>query len=287
MRDFDWKIISTLHTYRNITKTANILFITQPALTKRIQAIEEELGVSLFVRTTKGISLTAEGEYVAEQAEEILKHIDKIKLNFANISGGTVGTLRIGVPNSLAVYVMPKLLREFSKLYPDIKFDIEISPSNEIIKLVENHEVNVGFARGTYVTSLERTLLSEDQVYIVNSEPIDLENLPGLPRIDFTREPSIEQAIKSWWNERYDISATVRMLVNNGNTAIAMVKEGLGYGFFADPNFYKNSPELHSLPLVFADGTSFTRKTHLYYTKDELVNKIALNFINFAKCYDY
>ena len=287
MRDFDWKIISTLHTYKNITKTANILFIAQPTLTKRIQLIEEELGVSLIVRTTKGITLTAEGEYVAKKAEQILKHIDEIKLNFTNVSGGTVGTLRIGVPNSYAVFIMPKLLKEFSQLYPNIKFDIEIAPSNEIIKLVENHEVNVGFARGSYTTSLEKTLLSEDQVYLVNSTPIDLNNLPELPRIDYAREPSLEQAITTWWNQKYDKNAFVRMQVNHGNTAIAMVKQGLGYAFFSDKNFFKDSPELFSIPLIFSNGSYFTRKTHLYYLKEEPYNQVSLNFINFAKNFEY
>ena len=287
MRDFDWKIISTLHKYKNITKAANILFIAQPTLTKRIQLIEEELGVSLIVRTTKGVTLTAEGEYVARKAEQILKYIDEIKLNFTNVSGGTVGTLRIGVPNSYAEFIMPDLLSQFSALYPNIKFDMEIAASNEIIKLVENHEVNVGFARGSYTTSLEKVLLADDQVYLVNKEPIELDDLPDLPRIDYAREPSIEQAITTWWNQRYDRKALVRMQVNHGNTAIAMVKAGLGYAFFSDRNFFKDTPSLYSEPLIFTDGTYFTRKTHLYYTKEETYNQVALNFINFAKSFDY
>lgn len=287
MRDFDWKIISTLHKYKNITKTANILFIAQPTLTKRIQLIEEELGVSLIVRTTKGVTLTAEGEYVAQKAEQILKHIDEIKLNFTNFSGGTVGTLRIGVPNSYAVFIMPDLLSQFSALYPNIKFDIEIAASNEIIKLVENHEVNVGFARGSYATSLEKVLLAEDQIYLVNKSPIELDALPDLPRIDYAREPSLEQAISTWWEQRYTRKALVRMQVNHGNTAIAMVKAGLGYAFFSDRNFFKDTPSLYSEPLTFTDGTSFTRKTHLYYMKEETYNQVALNFINFAKSFEY
>ena len=287
MRDFDWKIIATLHKYKNISKTANILFIAQPTLTKRIQLIEEELGVSLVVRTTKGVTLTAEGEYVARKAEQILRAIDEIKLNFTNASGGTVGTLRIGVPNSYAVYIMPKLLKEFSDLYPNIKFDIEIAASNEIIKLVENHEVNVGFARGSYTTSLEKVLLADDQVFLVSKDPLDLDKLPELPRIDYAREPSIESAINTWWNQRYKEKPLIRMQVNHGNTAIAMVREGLGYGFFSDRNFFKDAPELYAQPLIFTDGTYFTRKTHLYYVKDETYNQVAMNFINFAKNFEY
>lgn len=287
MRDFDWQIISSLHTYKNITKAANVLFIAQPTLTKRIQLIEEELGVSIIVRNTKGITFTAEGEYIAQKADEILKCIDELKLNLSNISGGTVGTLRIGVPNSYAVYVLPNMLKEFSALYPDIKFDIVIAPSDKIISYVENHEINIGFARGTYVTPSEKYLLSVDQIYLVNLTPIELDKLPELPQIDYPREPYISKAIDIWWNQHFNKPANIRMKVNHGNSAVAMVKCGLGYAISSDKNFFKDDPNLFSLPLTYKNGSAFTRKTHLYYQKDQLHNKIAVNFIEFAKNFDY
>lgn len=75
MRDLDWEIIHTLHTYKNITKTADMLFIAQPTLTKRIQLIEEELRVSIIIRSSKGVTFTSEGEYVAKKAKQILDTI--------------------------------------------------------------------------------------------------------------------------------------------------------------------------------------------------------------------
>jgi DNA-binding transcriptional LysR family regulator len=79
MRDLDWQIIATLHSERNITKVAELLFITQPALTKRIQQIENELGTALITRSTKGVAFTSEGEYAAARAREILALIDDVK----------------------------------------------------------------------------------------------------------------------------------------------------------------------------------------------------------------
>ena len=285
MRDFDWQIISALHTHKNITKAANILFIAQPTLTKRIQLIEEELGVNIIVRNTKGVSFTPEGEYIAQRTKDILKIIDEISLHLNNKSDGTVGTIRIGVPNSYAVYVIPNMLKEFSTLYPGIKFDIVIAPSNEIISLVENSEINLGFARGTYITSLEKSLLSVDQIYLVNLKPVELEDLAELPQIDYPREPYISKAIDIWWNQHFNKAANIRMKVNHGNTAMAMVKCGLGYAISSDKNFFKDDPDLYSLPLTHKDGTSFTRKTHLYYSRDQLQNKTAMHFIDFAKAY--
>lgn len=68
MRDFDWEVIAVLSKTRNITKTANLLFLSQPALTKRIQAIEEELGAQLLVRGRRGSKFTLEGERIAQKS---------------------------------------------------------------------------------------------------------------------------------------------------------------------------------------------------------------------------
>ena len=62
MRDQDWKIIASLYNTKSISKTANLLFITQPALSKRLQMIEQELNTTLFIRTSKGVIFTPEGE---------------------------------------------------------------------------------------------------------------------------------------------------------------------------------------------------------------------------------
>jgi DNA-binding transcriptional LysR family regulator len=70
MRDQDWAIISKLHSEKNITRTADLVFMTQPTLTKRIQQIEEELGIALVTRSSKGVVFTPEGEYVAKKAEK-------------------------------------------------------------------------------------------------------------------------------------------------------------------------------------------------------------------------
>lgn len=66
MDERDWQIISTLYKYKNITKTANTLFISQPALTARIKQIENELDVKLLQRSNKGVSFTSYGEYTAQ-----------------------------------------------------------------------------------------------------------------------------------------------------------------------------------------------------------------------------
>jgi DNA-binding transcriptional LysR family regulator len=283
MRDQDWAIISKLHSEKNITKTADLVFMTQPALTKRIQQIEEELGIALVTRSSKGVVFTPEGEYVAQKTEKIIRLFDELKHHLSVISGGKKGVLKIGVPNSYCRLVLPHIIKEYNKLYSNVRFDISTSLSHEILKMVENYDVNVGFVRGEFSTGLEQILISIDQIHIVSKEPVVLEELPRLPQIDFAKEPTIVEATEKWWNEYYDDPPDILMRVNHADTCRAMIVEGLGYGIFPDVGYANNMDKLVTIPLTHKDGSKFVRKTRLVYHREDMENPLVKNFVNFIK----
>ncbi len=287
MRDYDWKIIVTLNKTHNITKTAELLFISQPTLTKRIQVIEEELGIPLLVRSRRGSELTPEGERVAHKAESIIMAIQDIKDDLAARQKGLRGTLRLGVPYSYVRYVLPVLLARYTQLFPSVEVDIITTLSDELVRRVEDNVLDLCFSRYNAEDSyLERMLVSEDQIYAVCNHPFALEELPEMSCIDFNRNPATNSAIRRWWNEHFPISPNVRFKVTTGDAAIAMVQQGLGYGIFPDPKYFHYEKGLYALPLDFADGSKFTRKTWLLYQKSNLSNPIVTNFIDFVQGID-
>ena len=79
MKDSDWEILYELYKNPNMTKVANLLYITQPSLTKRLQHMEEEFQVTIVNRTPKGLEFTPEGEYLGEQARQYLDFMKKTK----------------------------------------------------------------------------------------------------------------------------------------------------------------------------------------------------------------
>jgi DNA-binding transcriptional LysR family regulator len=283
MRDQDWVIISKLHKERNITKTADLVFMTQPTLTKRIQQIENELDMALVTRSTKGVVFTPEGEYIARKAEEIIRLFDEVKHHLSVTSGGKRGFLKLGVPNSYCRLVLPHLIKEYNKLYSDVRFDISTSLSHEVLRMVENYDVNVGFVRGEFSTGLEQILVSIDQVHVVSKDPISLQELPRLPQIDFPKEPTITEETEKWWNEYYNDPPEILMRVNHADTCRAMIIEGLGYGIFPDVGYTNNTDKLVTMPLTHKDGSKFVRKTRLVYHKEELENPLVRNFIGFIR----
>ena len=118
MDERDWQIIKTLYEEKNITKTARILYLSQPALTTRIKQIENHLGITLIYRGNKGITFTSAGERAAIFALKILNEISTFKEELANLGDEIGGILRIAAPSILASYYLPQLLSKFQELYP-------------------------------------------------------------------------------------------------------------------------------------------------------------------------
>lgn len=284
MRDFDWQILVTLHKTHNISKTAELLYVSQPTLTKRIQVIEDELGIPLIVRSRKGSVFTAEGERIAQKAESIVAAIQEIKEDVAQRNKGAKGVLRLGVPYSYVRYVLPALMAEYVKTHPGVEFDVITGLSDELTRRVEDDSLDLTFARyNAFDTHLERIKVSEDQVYAVYNRPFTIEELPNLPFIEFSKNPMILSLIQRWWNENFTTPRTLRFKVPTGDCCVAMVKYGLGYGIFPDPKYFMFEKGLYSQPLTFADGSSVTRLTWLLFEKTSLKNPLVSDFVEFIQ----
>jgi len=135
MEERDWQIIKTLYEQKNITKTARVLYMSQPTLTARIKQIEESLGTKLLYRGNKGITFTETGEYTVKFAEHILGEMQELRETITNMQEDVAGTLRIAAPSILARYFLPKLLGRFQDMYPKTKFDVQIAQSSDVISL--------------------------------------------------------------------------------------------------------------------------------------------------------
>lgn len=287
MRDFDWQILVTLNKTHNISKTAELMYVSQPTLTKRIQVIEDELGIPLIVRSRRGSVFTPEGERIAQKAEAIVSAIQEIKTDVAERSQGTKGVLRLGVPYSYVRYVLPSLIAVYSKERPGVEIDVATELSDELTRRVEDETLDVTFARyNSFDTHLDRVKVGEDQVYAVAGRPFTLEELPTMPYIEFAKNPMIMASIQRWWNERFTVPRSIRYKVPTGDCCIAMVKQGLGYGIFPDPKYFIFEKGLHAIPLTFEDGTIFTRATWLLYEKSSLKNPLVRDFVEFIRGID-
>lgn len=282
MRDYDWQILVTLHSTQSITKTAELLFISQPALTKRIQAIETELGVPLLIRSRQGSVFTPEGERIAKKAERIVSAINDAKSEAAS-GKGIPEKLRIGVPYSFVRYALPNILTLFTKRYPDVDIDIVTLPSHEVVKCVEDSTLDLCFARyGAEDSALERIPFCEGQAAIVYNRPFTLDELPDIPFIEFPKNPGSASAIERWWNERFDREMKVRYKVATADACVSMAEHGLGCCIVLDSKYLERMNNIYYMPMTFLDGTKLTRKTWIFFRKDTGSRAIIQDFISCA-----
>ena len=287
MRDFDWQILVTLNKTHNISKAAEQLYISQPAMTKRLQAMEDELGVRLLVRGSRGVSFTAEGERIAVKAETIVSAVREIRDDLAAQNSGAKGIIRLGVPPSYVYNVLPVLLEKYSLIHPGVKVDVVTGLSDELCRMVEDGTLQVAAARqSVYDSHLARFRISEDPVVVAAGRSFELEELPSMPNIEFAKTPMVQAAIQRWWNEQFSVPRDARFKVPTGDCCLAMIRRGLGYGFFSDPKYFLHEKEIYTRPLVFKDGTEFTRITWLLYNEKNLKNALVKDFVEFIRGID-
>ncbi|MGG1398908.1 LysR family transcriptional regulator [Bacillus salipaludis] len=283
----DWEILKVLYSQKNLTKAARLLFITQPALTNRLKHMQEELGVKIVTRESRGIHFTPEGEYLVQCADNILAQYNKIVehvRNMGNDSGNeVVGTLKLGVSNFFANYELPYILKLFKRKYPHVEFKVITGWSKEVTKLIHNKDVHIGFIRGDYsCRGLKKHLLFEETVSVTSREAIDIADLPNLPRIDYNGDFLLKSLIDNWWAENYSQPPFISIEVDQVDTCKEMVINGLGYGFLSS-RMLNEIDALYKIVLTDQKGKPILRRTWIYYHKESLEWNVVKAFVNFIE----
>ncbi len=139
-----YRIFYTVAKTGNISKAAKELYISQPAISKSIQKLEESVGCKLFSRSSRGVVLTEEGQllfnHVSEAFETLTLGEEKLK---RSIELG-VGHLKIGVSTTLCKYLLLPYLKEFVREKPHISISISCQSTNETLKLLEDNKIDIG-----------------------------------------------------------------------------------------------------------------------------------------------
>lgn len=285
MDERDWLILQILYKEKNITKTAKSLYISQPALTHRLQQMEKEFGVQIVNRGRWGVQFTPQGEYLAKCAHQMLLNIQQIKENVMNMEHKAAGTLRLGVSTFFTDYKLPGLLKLFKDQYPNIEFKVTTGWSSDMVHLIYNQDVHIGFVKGDYSWKDEKRLLFEETICIASKEKIDIHNLPHLPRIDYLTDHLLKATVHNWWVENYSQPPLVSIEVDKADTCKKMVANGLGYAIL--PSMILQDVEgIHKIDLKTKDGEPIIRKTWMFFHKEALKLNIVKAFVQFVENLD-
>lgn len=181
-----------------ISKAAEILNVSQPAISQQIKSLEDQIGFKLFFRSKKGVKLTQEAEEIFAYCKNIFAQVESINHTLQNISSLDTGTLRIGASDTICKYYLIDKLKTFEELYPKIRYRVTNCTTNESLTLLKNNDVDIAFVH-TPVTNQNFTfrpcLTLED--YFVCSKDFDCSQIKELSDLTKYRTLLLEKSSHS------------------------------------------------------------------------------------------
>ena len=288
------EIIKVLFEEKNMRKAAERLFLSQPALSQRLQTIEKEWGSQLFVRSQKGLTPTPAGELVIQYANEMVARRTEIFETLQSLQSKVHGTLKIACASIVGQNWLPKVLKEYVTLYPDTKISLMTGWSSEIVKALYEGEAHVGIVRGQADWKGKKIHLFRDTMYFVDKEITEIEDIltSDRPFIQFKSDSDYYQEIQQWWQQHFHSNPRHQIVVDQIETCKQMALNGIGYAIL--PSITLNGEEdIHKIPLSTVDKDhGLTRDTWLigYESSFELRQVAAFAEVvqNRARClYEY
>ncbi|WP_255343664.1 LysR family transcriptional regulator [Geomicrobium sp. JCM 19039] len=179
MNEKDWILLQTLYEVKSITKTAEMLYISQPAITYRLSSIEREFGIEIAKRSNKGLKFTSEGEYLVHYFEKMSRELEKTKDWLLNMGKKNQGNLRLGVSSTFSYYRLPEILKKFMEEFPNIQVEVTTGWSSAILKKLEDEKIHIGIIRGGYDWKANSILISKENVCLISKDKIDIKKTSG------------------------------------------------------------------------------------------------------------
>lgn len=282
MKDFDWELLHELYKNPNLTKVANVLYITQPTLTKRLQHIEAEFDVTIVERTPKGLEFTPEGKYLAEQAQVYLRFLKQTRSHLEQLRENAGGLVTIGSSYTYSKYTLTDQLIRFRMEYPNMRFQVQNAHSNQLFRQLLDGTVDVAFVRGDYEGAVNRVLLGKTRAYAMTKQPLeDFSQLLTQRRLWYSTNAESQKLLDEWWEAQFQQVPPTGQVMGYVDVVWQMVQKGLGYTLCFLPEEYTNPYGLCLTPLTRKNGTPVTRNTWFLYPKNKRLNENVERFVDF------
>lgn len=256
------KYFITVAELKNITKAAEKLYISQPALTKAIKQLEEEMGGKLLDRRNKGVALTTEGKYIFRKVKPLIERIDNLYDYFGSVEKLEKGVLRIATITSNITLILNDYLGKFISMFPNISVNIKRGQENTLSYELRENEVDFVFMDSEFVKADMQVVKKFAVKYAVVGDKsyYDKYVLNPMTISDFTQEPlaliskgkTSRQNIDDFFqNKGYNLSAKYEM--ENYDLLVEMIKKGVAIGV-VNPDYFIDeiqNGKLYVLPTDF------------------------------------
>lgn len=274
----------------NISKAAKELYISQPAISKSLQKLEDSLGVRLFDRSSRGVTMTPEGEllytHVKSAFETLTLGEDRLRRSIAL----GIGNLAIGASSTLCKYVLLPYLKEFIKQYPHINISIACHSTNHTLKLLEDGKLDIGLiGKPENMKNIEFCPLREiEDIFVATRDYMHNLQVRGVNRHHILQNSTLmlldkenitRQYIDSYFQEHHILLHDI-IEVSNMDLLIEMAKISLGIGCVIR-DFVKTELQTGTLLEIPLKHPLHKREIGFAYNKNAKISRSLEHFIEF------
>jgi LysR family transcriptional regulator, transcriptional activator of the cysJI operon len=178
LENFRLKVFRAVAEHLNFRIAAEHLFLTQPAITLQIKALEDDLGVRLFDRAANRVSLTPQGLLLRGYAEKIATLLTQAEQEISTEDGKVSGDLSLGVSTTIAQYVLPRLLGAFLDEHPRVQFSVHSGNTSQIVQLLMENKLPIGLIEGpTRDRGIRAEPFMEDELVLITPPAFESSHL--------------------------------------------------------------------------------------------------------------
>lgn len=219
--------------YGSFTKAAELLNYSQSGISRMINDLEKEWGVSLLERGRSGVRLTSDGLKLLPFAKSVCNEYRKLQTQVEELNGLQSGLIRIGTFSSVATHWLPNIIKEFQKDYPNIDYELLLGDYTEIENWILEGRVDCGFLRLPTLPEFETIFLEQDKLLVVLPENHPLADHEFFPIKSLCDYPFmlLEKGAKAEISEifeRCNISPKIHFTTWDDYAIMSMVESGLG-----------------------------------------------------------
>lgn len=270
----------------SFTQAASELFVTQPAVTKRVKALEEECQLKLFGKQRGKLYLTEEGEELFKYAEQIFDYEREMEKAILDIRELKRGTLRLGLPKTFMRSALNMLMDDFHKKYPDIRINVKTGNSEEIIDDVLNHRVEIGNL-GTIEKHPDIHLIPffNDNIVLITSplhhfvqaKSVSLEDVAKEPLILREKGSGTRKSVMGLF-EKNNLAPNILLETSNPEYLTQLVQRGDGVSFSVQRTI-EQEIESGKLAKVDIEGHQITMQLFLAHLENKPLSLAAKAYL--------
>jgi DNA-binding transcriptional LysR family regulator len=286
------RILKAIASEKNFTRAAEILFVSQPTLSKQIKILESNLGIILLDRKNNKISLTEAGKIFLQYSERILALCEESCRALNDLKNGDRGNLSIGASQTIGTYLMPRVLAIFAQEYPHISVNVQVDSTRKIVKNIIDRNIDIAIVGGevpvesrkrlsieTFVEDELKLIIPKSHPFAVRSKQmINKEDLYHLNFITLNSNSTIKKFIDNILiqNDIETRQFNIVMQLNSIEAIKTAVSLGLGAAFVSSSSIEKEI-KLKTVEILTIENIKITRTLSII-TNPQCYRSKALEF---------